>query len=214
MRPVRLFPLVALCTGALSDEDPDLPDPDLVKLAVTFSGSGCPGQSVSAALGPYSAGGPVTTVRIDYSEFSPAMGPGINTTSQTQNCNLHFRIDYPDGWEFAVYGNSWNGYAELDRGVNMTLYTSFSFNDESTQLRHTFQGGEDWDGGVNFGINDWVWPDEADYSICNLGYRTVTLNNRISLTGEKGLSGWVNVVENPGAHLEQEVHLSWRNCTR
>lgn len=114
MRTVRVLPLTAaVVLLALVSPVPAQQAPEGVRVAnISYRGSGCPPDSARAIISPH---GRALTVL--FSAFVARDGPDVPSPDRRRSCRLTVDLDYPQGWQYAIYEVDYRGGALLDEGT-------------------------------------------------------------------------------------------------
>ncbi|OAA60257.1 hypothetical protein SPI_05381 [Niveomyces insectorum RCEF 264] len=190
----------------------DQPDPSQISISsVGFSGSGCPQGSVSTSISPDR-----TVVTFGFDEFQTYIGPDYDLGDRTKNCQLHLNLKYPGGFQFAVLDSTYHGFAQLDRGVTGTFYSTYYFSQDASATVTTqtsIAGGGTWADGQVYTKNDKVPTASVIYAPCG-ATGILNVNNRIVLaSSNKTATGQVTDDDATVAFTHQ-LHLGWKACNK
>ncbi|PVH73166.1 hypothetical protein DL98DRAFT_576430, partial [Cadophora sp. DSE1049] len=117
--------------------------------------------------------------------YAASIGEGAPITDSRKNCQINLKLNYPVGYQYAVAGNTYSGYASLDAGVSAihksTYYFSGYEQQSSTQMNFT--------GPYNaaYAVEDSV-PEERIWSPCG-STALLNINNQVRITRENNSTG-------------------------
>ncbi|CAI4211247.1 unnamed protein product [Parascedosporium putredinis] len=139
-----LAPALAAATPILNPQvTSDLPDPtDIQIISATWSGNGCPSNSVSTSISPDR-----TVITFGFDAFQTYIGPGVSVQENNKNCALHLNLKYPGGFQFAVVDSTYHGFALLEEGVTGSFFSTYFFSQDAsatTTTRTVIEGGGIW----------------------------------------------------------------------
>jgi hypothetical protein len=205
--PIRNVILIAAIAVGFSlpssAKKPDAPDNGAVTVeSVSYSGDGCSNGTVATHISP-----DAEAFTVIFSEFLAEVGPVVHTTSARRRCKLHVKLGVPRGWQYALAGTDFRGYATLDPGVVATRQSTYHMSGESpeTTSQYRWQGGFDDD----YAVRD-LGGDAAPYwSRCG-GGKNLMITTTLEVGGPAGAAGVLNVDS-----IDGEVHhLTWTRCGR
>ncbi|KAI9148244.1 Transcription factor dbaG [Paramyrothecium foliicola] len=199
---IGVFSTVALASILAS------PDPLLLKFnGVSFSGNGCLQGTVSSS---FSVDRSHFTTTFD--AFKAELGlPNLPVSARSRNCLLHLNLEKPNGWQYAVTGNTWYGHAQLDQGVSASLANTYYFShapDGAVSTKFMLSGSE-WVSGKNFTIQQTIPEEGLLWSPCNLS-GLLNINNRVTLTRSTAEGYGIVGVEEIDNVLQTSI--IWRAC--
>lgn len=151
-----------------------------------------------------------------FDKFQTYIGPGYDLTSKTKNCQLHLNLKYPGGFQFAVVDSTYHGYAQLDRGVTGTFYSTYYFSQDAsatTTTQTSIQGGGEWLGGSVYTKQDQIPTASYIFSPCGAN-GILNVNNRIALTTTNSSATGEVTDDDATVAFTQQVHLSWKSCKK
>jgi hypothetical protein len=186
------------------------PDPKQIQIdKAGFSGNGCPQGSVSTSISPDK-----TVVTFGFDRFQTYIGPGYDPTAKTKNCQLHLSLKYPSGFQFAVVESTYHGYAQLEKGVTGTFYSTYYFSQDAkatTTTQTSIAGGGIWETGQVYTKADRIPTASYIYSPCGAA-GILNVNNRIALTSSNRTA--IGEITNDDATVAftQQVNIAWRTC--
>ncbi|KAK0667799.1 hypothetical protein QBC41DRAFT_395220 [Cercophora samala] len=186
------------------------PDPKQIQIdKASFSGNGCPQGSVSTSISPDK-----TVVTFGFDRFQTYIGPGYDPTAKTKNCQLHLSLKYPSGFQFAVVESTYHGYAQLEKGVTGTFYSTYYFSQDAsatTTTQTSIAGGGIWESGQVYTKADRIPTASFIYSPCGAN-GILNVNNRIALTSTNRTA--IGEITNDDATVAftQQVNIAWRTC--
>ncbi|KAK4224355.1 hypothetical protein QBC38DRAFT_18289 [Podospora fimiseda] len=188
----------------------DAPDPTKIQIvSASFSGNGCPQGSVSTTISPDK-----TVVTFGFDRFQTYIGPGFNPTEKTKNCQLHLNLKYPTGFQFAVVESTYHGYAQLDKGITGTFYSTYYFSQDAkatTTTQTSIAGGGIWASGQVYTKADRIPTASYIYSPCGAN-GILNVNNRIALTSTNSSAAGEITNDDATVAFTQQVNLMWRAC--
>lgn len=153
---MRLALTVFAAAGVASafPQTPSMPPPSFKITNVVSGGTGCPQGSIdlhwtdskvlpickSCTHLPCSATqGQNPKLNLpDYGkDFTATVGPKADITNSRRFCQLNIELAYSAGFSFAVYSAEYNGFADLDSGVDGTVKSTYYFSGETDQVRRS-----------------------------------------------------------------------------
>ncbi|KAG4412900.1 hypothetical protein IFR04_013974 [Cadophora malorum] len=183
--------------GSVLAQDGNFTSPTLQ--SITYGGSGCPQGSMKFSV-------PINSTRyiVAFGGYAASIGAGAPLAESRKNCQINLKLDYPVGYQYAVAGNTYSGYASLDAGVSAVHKSIYYFSgyeqQSSTQMNFT--------GPYNaaYAAEDSVL-DETSWSPC--GTRALlNINNQVRMTRESNSTGSGTLYDS-GLF---DVSLMWRTC--
>lgn len=174
-------------------------------------GTGCPGDSDSSARivtnsNPGSDG--ADYFQVVYDAFIVRFGPGVPRRERRKNCNFTFNVDYPKGYKFRFQSLQFEGFAELDEGVNGQFDSEIRapFDDKAIGFRTYMIGPYEGDYGEEQ-TKQKLRIFETDCA----GTAMLKVNTTIRLKGNKNRSGILTVDTATGL-LTQAYKVNWVRC--
>ncbi|KAK3311589.1 uncharacterized protein B0T15DRAFT_80411 [Chaetomium strumarium] len=215
MRPVAfLLPALAAASPLApvvgNDGWADAPDPsDIQIVAATFSGNGCPQGTVSTNISPDK-----TVITFGFDAFQTYIGPGISPTQRSKNCQLHLSLKYPGGFQFSVLESTYHGYAQLEKGVTGTFYSTYYFSQDAaatTTTQTSITGGGIWEQGQVYTKSDKIPTASYIYSPCGAN-GILNINNRIALASSNSSASGSITDDDATVAFTQQINIQWRAC--
>jgi hypothetical protein len=208
-----LLPVLAAAVPLNPDlSNGDTPDPKQIQISsATFSGNGCPQGSASSSLSL-----DATVVTFGFDKFQTYIGPTYDPTTKTKNCQLHLTLKYPTGFQFAVVDSTYHGYAQLEKGVTGTFFSTYYFSQDAsatTTTQTTIVGGGAWLDGQVYTKEDQVPTASYIYSPCGAS-GILNVNNRIALTSSNSSATGTITDDDATVAFTQQVHLNWKPCKK
>ncbi|KAK3367344.1 hypothetical protein B0T24DRAFT_682478 [Lasiosphaeria ovina] len=210
-----LLPALAAASplgAATPDGWADAPDPAQIQvLSATFSGNGCPQGTVSTSISPDK-----TVITFGFDKFQTYIGPGFNPTEKTKNCQLHLNLKYPGGFQFSVVESTYHGYAQLDKGVTGTFYSTYYFSQDAsatTTTQTSITGGGIWAQGQVYTKSDKIPTASYIFSPCGAN-GILNINNRIALTSSNSTAIGEVTDDDATVAFTQQININWRTCKK
>jgi hypothetical protein len=209
--PLAVLPALAAAAPQLNPvlKDPVV-DPKLITITgMTWSGSGCPQDTVSTSLSTDR-----TVVTFGFDAFQTYIGPGTAVQDRTKNCQLHLELKYPGGFQFAVVESTYHGYAQLEKGVTGTFYSTYYFSQDAaatTTTRVSIAGGGVWEQGQVYTKQDQIPTASIIWSPCGAN-GILNINNRIGLTSTNTTAFGSITDDDATIALTQQLNVQWRSC--
>ncbi|KAH8162080.1 hypothetical protein CIB48_g6183 [Xylaria polymorpha] len=176
------------------------PDPSTIQISsVSASGNGCPQGSFSTELSP---------------DRQTYIGPGTQVADRTKNCQLHLNLVYPGGFQYAVVESTYHGYAQLEKGVTGTFYSTYYFSQspaDTTTTTTSISGGGIWEFGDVYTKQDQVPTASIIWSPCG-ATGILNVNNRIALTATNTTASGTISDDDATVALTQQIHVAWQPC--
>ena len=145
-----LFSLCALFLSVVASpvpensHQPDYPDWNQVNIkGVTYTGSGCPKDSVAGTLAPDGS-----FLNIAFDSYTASAGPGVTHRENRKRCKLTFELEYPEGWSITVFDTRYDGYLNLEEHVCATQKSVYHWGGQAPAA--TF-------------LSTWTGPTSGDY---------------------------------------------------
>ncbi|KAI0436519.1 hypothetical protein F4803DRAFT_556937 [Xylaria telfairii] len=186
------------------------PDPSTIQISsVSASGNGCPQGSVATELSPDRQ-----VVTFGFDKFQTYIGPGTQVADRTKNCQLHLNLVYPGGFQFAVVESTYHGYAQLEKGVTGTFYSTYYFSQspaDTTTTQTSISGGGIWEFGDVYTKQDQVPTASVIWSPCG-ATGILNVNNRIALTSTNSTASGTISDDDATVALTQQIHVAWQPC--
>jgi hypothetical protein len=173
--------------------------------SMAYSGSGCPGGSVSSALTPDG-----TTFSLTFSKFAVEAGPGIDTGERARSCKLHVKLRVPRNAAYSLVSVDYRGFASLDDGVRADRASAYHFAGEPPEpvLRHPLTGPMN---------GDYAFRDEADsrgrlVSPCGKG-KNLFINTVATVDASASGAGFGLLTADTVDGVVDAYRLEWRSCS-
>lgn len=146
--------------------------------------------------------------------FNVSIGPGIEASERTKNCQAHVNLLFPENVAVAATAALTRGYGHLDAGVSASWFSTYYYSqdaDLTTTTKTTIQGGDDWVQSRPFRRLDAV-PDESRvWSPCGAN-GILNANLRISLTsGLSNATGLISLADR-SRRYNAGLRLDWKRC--
>ena len=162
---------------------------------ITYAGSGCPHGSADISI---TNGG--KNIVIDFDDHFCIPPP------LSKNCNINFKVHYPQGYSFTLFQTEYIGFVDLPNGqCKATLDSSYWF---AGFPQSSFQ--KVWTGPVsqNFDITDAFTQEKLVWCPCGAS-TTLNLNTRITLN-RNGCG--VFCVDKIKQKVRAIFGIQWRQC--
>ncbi|KAI2634843.1 hypothetical protein GGS26DRAFT_526180 [Hypomontagnella submonticulosa] len=189
------------------DDTPSLDEITIV--SASASGNGCPQGTVTTDLSPDRK-----VITFGFDAFQVYTGPGTGPSDKSKNCQLHLNLKYPGGFQFAVVESTYHGYAQLEKGVTGTFYSTYYFSQDAaatTTTRTSIDGGGIWADGQVYTKQDQVPTASVIWSPCG-ATGILNVNNRIALTSSNATASGQISDDDATVAFTQQVHVSWQAC--
>ena len=207
-----LAPALAAAAPAVNNSKRDLPDPsDIQILAATWSGNGCPENTVSTSISPDR-----TVITFGFDAFQTYIGPGVPVQERNKNCAIHLTLLYPGGYQFALVDTTYHGFALLEEGITGDFISTYFFSQDAEALsvtRTEIVGGGLWTEGQVYTRKDEVPTASMIYSPCG-AEGNLNINNRIQLrnTGENPDAFGSITDDDATVAFTQQLNINWQEC--
>ena len=213
MRSVAfLLPAVVAASPLATQITADQPDPKQIQIVgATASGSGCPQNSYTAAISTDK-----TVVTLGFDKFQTYIGPNERAAERTKNCQIHLTLKYPTGFQFSTVESTYHGYAQLDKGVTGTFFSTYFFSQDAsatTTTQTSIAGGGVWADGQVYTKVDKVPTASYIWSPCG-AQGTLNVNNRLALTTTDSKASGQLTNDDATFKFTQELQLLWRPCPK
>lgn len=134
---------------------------------------------------------------------------------QDANANPH-GLQYPTGFQFSTVESTYHGYAQLDKGVTGTFFSTYFFSQDASATMTTqtsITGGGVWADGQVYTKVDKVPTASYVWSPCG-AQGILNVNNRLALTTtDKTASGQLTN-DDATFKFTQNLQLLWRPCPK
>ena len=182
-------------------------DPSKVGIeAVSYAGSGCKAGSV--AISPSQDW---TVVTLAFDSYIASIGPGIPFVERRKNCNINFRLHYPQGYSFALYKTDYIGRVDLQDRVNATQESNYWFAGHPPPPPEPIYSR--WTGPINenYHLTDTLVGSALVWSPCGAS-TTFNVNTQVYLdSSDPTKSGFIttDVIDNKVKTL---LGIQWQQC--
>jgi hypothetical protein len=236
MNAIARFSALSIVLGIVSAAamaDAAAPDPNSIYIAaVTTAGTGCPTGSVVTNLvtDTSNPAQPSGTIQFSFSDFEALIGPGTVLSDRTKNCNIAVTLHVPSGITLAQIGAQYNGYGQVDDGVDAKQTSSYYFANplgptRVAQEATTFSNaspGTDWDPiSGNYARNDEFLEGSLVWSPCGVN-AIANIDTRVSLSYDQhataaqrdpntGSTGIISL-DTASFGAKQVFHFQWATC--
>ncbi|HEY2512490.1 MAG TPA: DUF4360 domain-containing protein [Polyangiaceae bacterium] len=174
---------------------------------ITYSGTGCPAQSVSYTW--TEDGG---LFELLFSDFELTIGPGIPTTETESDCAITVDVLVPDGFEPWVPAVEYHGFAQLDPGITAARVSAYKLTGDppAAPFKEPIQVAPD---------GSYTFVDRLDEPACSNGkgppVKHFKIRTRARLAGKSG-TGLLDFEQAAGGvqarHL-QSWHIAAHKCS-
>ena len=176
--------------------------------AISYAGTGCPAGSV--AVSALQGGGGVV---LDFDDrFCAAIGPHVPPSLWSKNCNVNFRLHYPQGYTFTLFKTEYIGHVELDRGIQAIEESSFWFAGAPPPPPPPYKAT--WTGALstNYDITHAFDEGALVWSPCGAS-TTLNVNTRITLdrSGNTGGQGSI-CLDKIKEKVKTIISIQWKRC--
>jgi hypothetical protein len=109
--------------------------PDYVSiLDVTYGGSGCPDSTMAASFSPdYQA------LTLIFDSYLAEVGPDVEFPKKRLFCHLVLKLGFPAGYSYALVDLTYQGYADLEFGINAAQSSSYYFQGFQKDDKYSFK---------------------------------------------------------------------------
>lgn len=92
-------------------------------------GTGCPKGTVTPIISEDQS-----TMTLLYDAYVASIGPNVLVTEQRKNCQLTVELEYPGGFQYSIMSADYRGYANIEKGINGTLKSTYYFAGKAPQV--------------------------------------------------------------------------------
>ncbi|WP_372444754.1 DUF4360 domain-containing protein [Crossiella equi] len=185
---------------------PEAPDKVTVDV-VTVNGSGCPPGTTAVAVNWDN-----TAFTVTYSDYLAQVGVGAKPTDVRKNCQLALRVNYPQGFTYAIQKADYRGYANLQAGAAGIQRANYYFqgNSGNSWKTHRFNGpyADNWQ------ATDTAEGPELVYAPCgetrNLNVNT-ELRVQVGSSNPSTTTSFMTMDSTDGS-IRTTYHFSWKRC--
>ncbi|KAK0101208.1 hypothetical protein ONS96_006430 [Cadophora gregata f. sp. sojae] len=168
---------------------------------VSYGGTGCPQGSIRFSV-------PINSTRyaLAFKGHAASIGDGAPVTEARKNCQINLNLNYPVGYQYAVAGNTYSGYATLDSGVTAVHQSTYYFSGYAQQssTQKTFTGPYN----APYSVQDYA-VDENIWSPCG-STAVLNINNQVRITRPKNTTGSGTLYDSG----LWDISLVWRACSQ
>jgi hypothetical protein len=121
---------------------------------------------------------------------------------------------YPGGFQFSVLESTYHGYAQLEKGVTGTFYSTYYFSQDAaatTTTQTSITGGGIWEQGQVYTKSDKIPTASYIYSPCGAN-GILNINNRIALTSTNSSASGSITDDDATVAFTQQLNIQWRSC--
>jgi hypothetical protein len=190
------------------DEKPDKKDVTISE--VKYGGTGCPGGSAAVQHSQ-----DLQTVTVIFDEYEASIGPGIPFPNKNKNCNLNFKINYPQGYQYTLYKLDYTGYADLEKGVSAKQESMYWF--AGIPGRATLRSKFDGPYSKTYTFTDTLATEMCVWSPCGAS-TTLNVNTLLSLSSNNPKSSGAISTQVIDATVKNKYYaaygVNWRKCTK
>ena len=213
MHPISfLLPAVVAASPLVTQITADQPDPKQIQIvAASASGNGCPQNSYTYSISPDR-----TVVTLGFDKFQTYIGPNERAADRTKNCQIHLTLKYPTGFQFSTVESTYHGYAQLDKGVTGTFFSTYFFSQDAsatTTTQTSITGGGVWADGQVYTKVDKVPTASYIWSPCG-AQGILNVNNRLALTTTDNKASGQLTNDDATLKFTQNLQLLWRPCPK
>lgn len=123
---------------------------------------------------------------------------------------------YPGGFQFSVLESTYHGYAQLEKGVTGTFYSTYYFSQDAaatTTTRTSIAGGGIWADGQVYTKSDQIPTASYIFSPCGAS-GLLNINNRIALTSTNATASGQITDDDATVAFTQQLNIAWRTCKK
>lgn len=174
---------------------------------LTARGDGCPAGTTEVLVTPSRPGSKnADYFQVVYDAFEVRNGEGVPRRERTKSCNVTMNVEYPKGYRFKFEHSSFDGYAELEKGLKGQFSTYYRRpNETKVSTKATIRGPFEGDITRETGTRT-----RGFYTSCD-GSDLLTIQANIRIRGDKDLEGKVTKDISSG-NLVQRYRLYWERC--
>jgi hypothetical protein len=176
MTVIALFTSLA-AAAPFDPRDTNLPSAHEVTIDnITFAGSGCPAGSVASQFSDDR-----TTLTLLYGQMIAQAGKGVPPAAYRKNCQLNFKLHFPQGWQFSIFTVDYRGYAKLPKKDTGTVKATYYFSGQAQQITSKMTIDGPFDDNYlkedRFGVKSTVWSPCGAEGLLNI-------NSEVSIAAE------------------------------
>ena len=171
---------------------------------ITYAGSGCRAGSVAVAGNEFA-------VTLSFDSYTASIGPNIPFTERRKNCNINFRLHYPQGYSFTVYKTNYIGIVKLEDGIKATQRAQSWFAGHPPPppppviSKWTGPVFETYNVTETFKKDDWVW------SPCG-AFTTLNVDTQIYLENGVGHGSGYITTDDIEHKAKTIFGIQWKKC--
>lgn len=205
MHKVLAFAVCAVMSASAFAQGPKAREIHISDL--TARGDGCPAGTTEVLVTPSRPGSSnADYFQVVYDEFQVKNGEGVPRRERTKSCNITMTVKYPKGYRFKFEHSSFDGYAELEKGLKAQFSTYYRRPNESkVSTKATIRGPFEGDVSRETGTRT-----RGFYTSCD-GDDLLTVQANIRIKGDRDLEGLVTKDISSG-NLVQRYRLLWERC--
>ncbi|KAH7309956.1 hypothetical protein BKA65DRAFT_414345 [Rhexocercosporidium sp. MPI-PUGE-AT-0058] len=168
---------------------------------ISYGGTGCPQGSMKFSV-------PINSTRfvMAFGGYAASIGPGISIIEGRKNCQINLNLDYPVGYQYAVDGNTYSGYASLGDGVSAVHKSIYYFSGCKYEQQSSTQSNFTGPYNAPYAVTDSV-PKERVWSPCGQS-ALLNINNQVRITRASNSTGSGTLYDSG----LWDVSLVWQAC--
>jgi hypothetical protein len=176
----------------------------------TYSGSGCPADTVGVALTPDQK-----TLSVVFDAFVAQAGDSVGLKKDVKACKLIVPMNVPQGLQFTIVKLDYRGYNLVPEKAKNKYTATYLLTDEknrqmswAVQKQFNFSGPLDDDYTVSNEVQNLVWSPCGKNVKLNIKTRAVAMSNK---AGEDAMAT-VDSLDMSVSNTQLGYHLQWRKC--
>ncbi|KAK2740202.1 hypothetical protein FQN57_006213 [Myotisia sp. PD_48] len=189
---------------AVPNEDAGVPSNVKVR-DTTHGGTGCPSDSNSVRA---TVSKDKKTITFLYSKLFATIGPDTPVSENRKNCQVNIDLEGEAGYQYAVTGASYYGFARLDEGVTGTQRTNYYVSGETDQSSTSTSNDGPFKG--EYFLKDNI--SKKTWSPCKGGSNRFNINSEVRLTADRDSCRGEMSGEDVNGSVRHVVNLEWRKC--
>ncbi|KAF2820735.1 hypothetical protein CC86DRAFT_304601 [Ophiobolus disseminans] len=170
---------------------------------VVSAGSGCPQGSIDVKW----TDNKIFPIYFNR-EFTAKVGSGKDVVDSRKNCQINLKLEYEQGFSFAVYSADYAGWADLDNGVTGTVKATYYFSGEQDQTSSAVTLDGPFHG--KYYKSDDV--PLAVWSPCGKGEALFNVNSEVYLNPIATPAQGVLASTREGGRLTNNLYFQWKKC--
>jgi hypothetical protein len=171
----------------------------------TYSGSGCPTNSIGLTLSQDSS-----AMTVIFDNFIATSGQNVKTREARKQCTINIDLDFENGWTYAISDVTYRGYVNVPLSLNAVVSSRYDFG--TSQKQEYQKVFNDYDDSYLFSIS--VPDSEQEWSKCKKNgnpKQNGRIRTTLELKGDLKQDGIITV-DSLDRKVVQVYAIDWKKC--